>query len=134
MKKHSLKYKMLLLTGLFPLSAMAHSAGAEHGAAITLTSILIAVVVFVLLYFALSFAANCRTKIVHESSTSEHGSVSVSGLTDNELAAISIALYKYSKGLRESENSARLMNKTAKANSAWTLRRYTHSKPVVRRK
>ena len=129
--KVSLKLTMLLLMGLFPLSAMAHSANVR-GAEITLISILVVVVVFVLLYFALRFAANCCKEKAQTALAVQ--SVSASGLTDNELAAISIALYKYSKGLRENESSARLMNKAAKANSAWTLRRYTHSRPVVRRK
>ena len=124
---------MLLLMGLFPLSAMAYSAS-EIGAAITLTSLLVVVIVIVLLYFALSYAANCCAKKAKVIAVEQNEVVSASGLTDNELAAISIALYRYSKGLRESESSARLMNKASKLSSAWTLRRYTHSRPVMRRK
>ena len=131
MKGISQKLTILLLMGLFPLSAMAHSANSVRGAEITLTAILVVVVVFALLYFALAFAG--RTAKEQPVLVQTADASASDALTENELAAISIALYKYSKGLRESENSARMMNKTAKAHSAWTLRRY-NSRPIVRRR
>ena len=46
--------------------------------------------------------------------------VKVSVLTNEELAAISIALFKYSQSLRDEENNILTINRTAKVYSPWS--------------
>ena len=105
------------------------------GFVLTITSIFVVAVALVLLFFVFKYMGkfhikNAKKKAVKlKSPQSDSGQVAGAKkdavLTNEELTAISIALFKYSEELHDIEDTVLTINRAAKAYSPWSSKIYT---------
>ena len=105
------------------------------GVVLTITSIFVVAVALVLLFFVFKYMGNFHIKNANKkaamSSHTENNAVQVNGkkkdavLTNEELTAIAIALYKYSENMHDIEDMVLTINRAAKVYSPWSSKIYT---------
>ena len=105
------------------------------GIVLTITSITIVALALVMLFFVFkymgNFHINSAKKKAAKQRAPQNDSVQNVGLkkdvvlTNEELTAIAIALYKYSEDLHDIENTVLTINRAAKAYSPWSSKIYT---------
>ena len=105
------------------------------GVVITLTSIAIVAMALVMLFFVFKYMGEFHIKKAKKKADKlrslQSGSVQAKGskkdvfLTNEELTAIAIALYKYSEDLHDIEDTVLTINRAAKAYSPWSSKIYT---------
>ena len=111
------------------------------GFVLTITSIFVVAIVLILLFLIFKYMGdfhvkNAQKKKAKQSSPSivATDKVKASVLTTEELAAISIALYKYSQSLHDEEFTILTINRAAKVYSPWSSKIHTLTKTPNRKK
>jgi Na+-transporting methylmalonyl-CoA/oxaloacetate decarboxylase gamma subunit len=105
------------------------------GIVLTITNIVVVTIALTLLFFVFKYMGNYHTKKTTGNKlvpvkTVQTGNVIVSGdkkkraVTNDELAAIAIALYKYSEIMRRHEEMVLTINKVSKVYSPWSSKIY----------
>ena len=104
------------------------------GIILTVINIVIVAIALTLLFLAFKYMGNYLTrraekkrtpvKAVHTGNVVASGEKKKRAVTNDELAAIAIALYKYSENLRRHEEMVLTINKVSKAYSPWSSKIY----------
>lgn len=105
------------------------------GVVLTITSIAIVAVALVFLFFIFKYMGNFHIRKAKREkdkiTAKKNGAIEIVDIkskrmvTNDELAAIAIALYKYSEELHDMENMILTINRTAKVYSPWSSKIYT---------
>ena len=106
------------------------------GVVITITAVTVVAITLILLYLIFVYMGKFHIRIAKKKEkrsttglskepTPKHQDEKESGvITNEEIAAIAIALYKYSKELHDQENTILTINRAAKAYSPWSSKIY----------
>ena len=115
---------------------------------LTITAVFVVAIALTLLFFVFKYMGNFhinaakkkaakkiaeKTGVAEAELTDVINDKKVGVLTNDALAAIAIALYKYSKDLRENEKSVSIINRASRVNSPWALKKH-NSRPFPIRK
>ncbi len=103
------------------------------GIVLTLISIIVVTIVLTALFFIFKYMGNFHIKVAEKKAeriNREHiGDNHVTGksgaITNDELAAIAVAIYKYSESLHDEEDLALTISRVSKAYSPWNSKIYS---------
>ncbi len=105
------------------------------GVVLTITSIIVVAIALIILFFIFKHMGNFHIKNAKRKAVkakmSQDGTLQITDerkdvvLTNDQLAAIAIALYKYSENLHDIENTILTINRAAKVYSPWSSKIYT---------
>ena len=150
MKKKYFKYLLLIFSMLIVLNVSGQSIKSvrineiqvhnANGVVLTITSIFIVVIALIVLFLFFKQRGNFHVNSAQKKKTEQNLSTEVvtrkkrgSVLTNEELAAISIALYKYSQDLHDIETKVLTINRTAKVYSPWSSKIHSLTQTPIRK-